>query len=618
MKQMWKLLLRIVVCSISVTALAEPEEETWAIELRKVTLRVNPDYTYEEIEEETTLIRSQAIVDSFGQDDYVYSSDSESVEVLEAYTVLPNGEIVEVESDKIRTTVDQTEDGEASYSDDHHKIIIYPNLVAGARTHYKIKKTVHTPLYPDRFLEAYYYHPDVEYLDAQVHLEFPSELPIKVETRGPVAVSKIEENSLTKYSFSFSQRELKTMEDGDVSWGDISSAIFISSFKDYADFAEVYRARSEPKALVTPEIQALADELTQNVAGRREKAHAIYNWVATNIRYVGVYFGDGGVVPHTSVETLRNLHGDCKDKSNLLIALLKAVGIEAENALINSGSSYALPPLPVHNPINHVITYIPEFDLFADATDDRAPFGILDYSVLGKPAILEKSGRVVTTPLDTKESTRSITHVTLDIDKDGYIHGAAKTQFFGGKGKTARGFFDFSDNDDKKETINAYFSKFLESGVGDFVAFGDVRALIEPMWMESTYVLDPVSNVPGPGAMRIPVGLAPGSINKLSHYRPSSDSTFPYLCGSESIEENYEISFPEGVRITHIPQSVDVTEGANTYRASYEQVSPSLIKIQRVFISDRDTMLCPSEEYDKWAKLFPVIRRDVISQIFYE
>jgi hypothetical protein len=93
---------------------------------------------------------------------------------------------------------------------------------------------------------------------------------------------------------------------------------------------------------------------------------------------------------------------------------------------------------------------------------------------------------------------------------------------------------------------------------------------------------------------------------------------FPYLCGSESIEENYEISFPEGVRITHIPQSVDVTEGANTYRASYEQVSPLMIKIQRVFISDRDTMLCPSEEYDKWAKLFPVIRRDVISQIFYE
>ena len=240
MKQMWKLLLGIVVCSISVMALAEPEEETWAIELRKVTLRVNPDYTYEEIEEETTLIRSQAIVDSFGQDDYVYSSDSESVEVLEAYTVLPNGEIVEVESDKIRTTVDQSEDGEASYSDDHHKIIIYPNLVAGARTHYKIKKTVHTPLYPDRFLEAYYYHPDVEFLDAQVHLEFPSELPIKVETRGPVAVSKIEENSLTKYSFSFSQRELRTMEGGDVSWGDVSSAIFISSFKDYADFAEVY------------------------------------------------------------------------------------------------------------------------------------------------------------------------------------------------------------------------------------------------------------------------------------------------------------------------------------------------------------------------------------------
>jgi transglutaminase-like putative cysteine protease len=612
------LIVAVLLTGVQQICFAEQEKELWAVELKKFTLRVNSDYTYEETREYTRLIRSQAAVDWFGQDDYVYSSDSESVEVLEAYTILPNGEIVEVEADKIRTTVDQSEDGEASYSDDHHKIIIYPNLVAGARTHYKIKKTVHTPLYPNRFFEAYYFHPDVEFLDAQVHIEFPSEMPIKVETRGPVAVSKIEEGGLTKYSFAFSQRELRPMEDGDVSSYDVASAIFISSFRDYADFAEVNRARSEPKAIVTPEIQALADELTKNVDGRREKARAIHNWVATNIRYVGVYFGDGGVVPHTSVETLRNLHGDCKDKSNLLISLLKAIGIEAENAMINSGESYQLPPIPVHYPINHVITYIPEFDLFVDPTDDRAPFGVLRYDVVGKPAILERSGKILVTPIDTTESERVITNVTLEIDQDGYIHGKAKTTYFGDRGISARSFFDFSDSEEKKTSIKDYFYGFREAGVGDFPAFGDPKALVEPMWMESTFVLDPVSNVPGPGAMRIPVGLAPGSINNLSHYRPSSDSTFPYLCGSEYIEENYEISFSEGVRITHIPQSVDVTEGANTYRANYEQVSPLMIKIQRVFISDRDVMLCPREEFDKWAKLFPVIRRDVISQIFYE
>ena len=133
-----KLLTFILFVLVSSFAYADSAEEPWAIELRKYSIRVNADYTYEEIKVETTLIRSQSLIDSFGQEEYRYSSDSESVEVLEAYTILPNGERIEVEVDQIRTTVDQADGAAASYSDDHYKVIIFPNLVVGARTHYKV------------------------------------------------------------------------------------------------------------------------------------------------------------------------------------------------------------------------------------------------------------------------------------------------------------------------------------------------------------------------------------------------------------------------------------------------------------------------------------------------
>ena len=608
----------LVLAGMPISILADSTQTSWAIELRKYSIRVNADYTYEETKEETTLIRSQSLIDAFGQEEYRYSSDSESVEILEAYTILPNGERIEVELDQIRTTVDQADGTSASYSDDHYKIIIFPKLVAGARTHYKIKKTVHTPLYPGRFFEAYYFHPDVEFIKAQVDIEFPSALPIRVDTRGPVEHVKSVEGELTRHSFHFSQNDLKELGDWNVSSLDVSSAVFISSFKNYSDYAEVNRIRSEPKAIVSKEVRDLAIQVTTNLVDPYQKARALYDWVALNIRYVGVYFGDGGVVPHSSEETLRNLHGDCKDKSNLLIALLKAVDIEAENAIINSGDAFELPTLPVHYPMNHVITYIPEFDLFVDATQERAPFGVLGSEVRGKPAVLEKSGKVINTPAANRQSERVITDVTLDVDDDGYIHGTAKAIYFGDYAISARWYFDFLNDEDERSTIADHFYDYREVGVGQFTRVDDVRNLKDPMSMESTFILDPVSNIPGPGAIRVPVGLSSGRISDLSAWRPTSESKFSYPCKSLNLEKNYLITFPKGVRITHIPKSVDVTFGANNYKAKYEQVSDTTLKVKRVFISNRSNSVCSYKDYQEWVKLFPIIRRDIISQIFYE
>jgi transglutaminase-like putative cysteine protease len=51
-------------------------------------------------------------------------------------------------------------------------------------------------------------------------------------------------------------------------------------------------------AVATPEITALAQDLTKGATTEREKIKRLYHWVAQNIRYVGIYLGAGGVVPH--------------------------------------------------------------------------------------------------------------------------------------------------------------------------------------------------------------------------------------------------------------------------------------------------------------------------------
>jgi transglutaminase-like putative cysteine protease len=55
-------------------------------------------------------------------------------------------------------------------------------------------------------------------------------------------------------------------------------------FKDYQDLGHAYWAEAEKRAPVTPEIRALADEITAGTADRRAQVAAIDRWIKSNVR----------------------------------------------------------------------------------------------------------------------------------------------------------------------------------------------------------------------------------------------------------------------------------------------------------------------------------------------
>jgi transglutaminase-like putative cysteine protease len=54
----------------------------------------------------------------------------------------------------------------------------------------------------------------------------------------------------------------------------------------------------------------------------------------TGLRYVAVPLGVNSHRPHAAANVLKNGFGDCKDKANLLNALLRAQGIAADLVLV--------------------------------------------------------------------------------------------------------------------------------------------------------------------------------------------------------------------------------------------------------------------------------------------
>lgn len=64
-----------------------------------------------------------------------------------------------------------------------------------------------------------------------------------------------------------------------------------------------------------------------------ERVSEALKWVQSSIRYYAVLLGEGSHRPRSPAEVVRQRYGDCKDKSLLLVTLLRAMGISADPAL---------------------------------------------------------------------------------------------------------------------------------------------------------------------------------------------------------------------------------------------------------------------------------------------
>ncbi|MBX3186649.1 MAG: hypothetical protein KF819_06525 [Labilithrix sp.] len=116
---------------------------------------------------------------------------------------------------------------------------------------------------------------------------------------------------------------------------EITPLIVGSTFKSWDDFRKWYgeavRGFTEPD----DEVRRIAAELTKGKRTRDEKVRALFEFVADDIRYVNYVSGEWWL-PNRPHQLLARREGDCDDKAILLITLLRAVGIEAQEVMVQT------------------------------------------------------------------------------------------------------------------------------------------------------------------------------------------------------------------------------------------------------------------------------------------
>jgi tetratricopeptide (TPR) repeat protein len=162
-----------------------------------------------------------------------------------------------------------------------------------------------------------------------------------------------------------------------------------TTFHTWTEVGDWYRSLALERAQPTDALRARAAEITKDAKTPEEQARAIYTFVSTRTRYVGIDFGIGRYQPHFAAEVLANNYGDCKDKDTLLEALLRAKGFHTAPALIGVGIT-PVRDVPTPAVFNHVITTLdlPGGRIWLDSTPEVAPYRLLSASIRDQLALV--------------------------------------------------------------------------------------------------------------------------------------------------------------------------------------------------------------------------------------
>lgn len=565
-------------------------------------------------------VLKEAGVESVKQNSITYSTSVERAEVVEAYTQKPDGRKFAAPRNNFQITSNEGRGKDKpAFSDWTTLTVVFPEVAVGDTVVFSYRITQTEAIFPGHVSLMETFPRSQAVGDMKITIDAPVGMKARHEVRGMQESSSSKGN---RQILELSMQNKSPVRDKRMNYSvydpEQEPGYIYSTFQSYAELAEAYGSRARGKAAVTLKVRGLADEIAKGKTEPREVARSLYEWVATNITFSGNCVGVGVVVPRDLSVILENKMGDCKDHATLLQALLAAKGIESTQALVSSGNIYSLPKLPVIASVNHVINYIPNLDVYLDATAGSIPFGMLPFSVAGKPVLLvdgfKEGARTPVAPIGADQQRLKS---TLDIGPDGTATGDIEIWLKGMYAVNTRAVMRQITKEQEADVV-----KNVLQGAG-LVGSGrlekdDPTALIDTYRFKVSLTVQGFLQRPGAGAFNIvPLFSTDAPVHRFAWNGLVPEESVDIACTSGKSVEEYVYRFPAGVQILSIPDNMDITEEFLTYRATYSQKEGTLTA-ERMFDDRTKGNICSPAVMSIFRGFTAKVRSNIKSQVLYK
>ena len=459
------------------------------------------------------------------------------------------------------------------------------------------------PLYTAGTTDRHQFGRWVESRQSRLTIEWPSSVALRFvnRTRPAIEPRKTESDGVTRLVF-----ETGPMPGIDFrEWNIPADAYHIpyvawSTGKSWQEVAKRYAEIVDGKIGDLASVDRITKAALGDAKTPREIATRLLAALERDIRYAGVEFGEGSIVPRTPAETLKNKYGDCKDKATLLVAMLRRAGVPAHVALLRSGAGAGAydvePDLPGLGYFNHVIVVTEGSDpLWIDPTDEFARAGELPDSDQGRLALIAKADTttLTKTPLDEARANRAVETREFLMAEDGKAKVIETSEYFGSDERASRRYYNGADQKQVREGLETYVKDaYLAKALTKWET-GTPRDLTRPFRIRLEMNEATRGTTSGGEAAvgvffarmvgDLPEELRTEPDEKDPDYKPRRhDFEFakPY-----TLELHYVITPPPGYVVRTVPENETVKLGTTTLTKAYRAREDGVLLADYVFDS---------------------------------
>ena len=389
-------------------------------------------------------VKTEAAVRVFGVVGVSFASASEHVEFHYARVRHKDGSVTETPIKDVMEQPEEVTREAPFYSDLKQAQLPIKNLQAGDTLEWQARIVRTRAEAPNQFWgeDSFFSETDGVALEESFELRVPTASAPTVWTNPRLGAKPVEtvDGATKVYRWTSSQlnplagaeaeaakkakkgKLLTAEEELDVEDGKLPSVAW-TTFKSWDAVGAWYRGLEGTRTQPDDEIKAKVKDLTEGKTTEEEKVRAVYAYVSSQIRYIGVAFGIGRFQPHEAADVLHNQYGDCKDKATLLAAMLGALGLHADSVLIGAGVRLN-EAVPSPSAFNHLITRVKvgNEEVWLDATAEVAPYKVLLFGLRDKQALVVPEQGVASlehTPKDLPFPALDAWKAVGSLDKDG-------------------------------------------------------------------------------------------------------------------------------------------------------------------------------------------------------
>ena len=539
-----------------------------------------------------------------------YLSNFSEVRDMQAWLIAPGGTVTTYGK---KDTIDRISDPEDIYDELRLKII---DGSIGADTGYVFGYTMTKADRPLFYQDTFVFQDELPTLDSRYSLSLPNGWRASSITFNHADITPQANGS----TYTWELRSLPPIADEPMSpsFANLapriavnyspadSSQAFNHAFVDWVDVSKWTSAMYDPQVVIDDALAAKTRDLTAGAKSELDIIRAIGKYVQ-DMQYIALDIGVGygnGMKPRPSNEVFNRGYADCKNKANLMRAMLKVMKIEAYPVPIYSGDpDYVKKEWPSPDQFNHCIIAIKVSDatkgptiinhpklgrlLIFDPTDEYTPVGDMPEYLQGSYGLIAAgdNGGLSQMPVTPPDFNAWNRETEVSLDGDGSIKGTIRERTTGQESRLARTEF--------RSMPAGEFSKMIESWLSrGATAAKLVKLSPTDRQADAAFDMDVEFTAPRYGQLmqqRLLVFRPSVANRSASIYLTDKDRRLPVVLDSNSFTEKVTFNLPTGFIVDEMPDPVKLDTPFGKYSTTYEAKDGKLL-FTRSLIMTRGTV----------------------------